>query len=110
MYSDQASRLQQQQRNLLSDRLSALTNVIAFESYRKFIQIQLHNIDQTWAQKLKQTSASMSWPYISFEDLTKIQLQNLEQISASKYWPKIYSKSWPNFSFNIVTKIQFQNL
>ena len=44
MYSDQASRLQQQQRNLLSDRLSALTNVIAFESYRKFIQIQLHNI------------------------------------------------------------------
>ena len=76
-----------------AQRLSALTNVIAFESYHKFIQIQLHNIDQTWAQKLKQAPASKSWPYFSFEDLTKIQLQSFRF----------------NFSLRLLTKFRLQN-
>ena len=40
--------------------LSALTKVIAFKSHRKFIKIQVHNVDQTLAQMLNQTSASKS--------------------------------------------------
>ena len=75
-------------------RVSALTKIVTFKSYRKLIKLK--------PQKLNQTSVSR--PKLSFKILTKLQLkiftkfqlqgldqtilQNLDQAPASISWPK----------------------
>ena len=48
------------QRNIAKGKTTQGLKVIAFESYRKFIKIQLRNLDQIYGQKLNQMSASKS--------------------------------------------------
>ena len=66
---------------------------------------RVHYLDQTWAQRLNQMSASKSWRNFSLEGLTKIQLQS--------FWSDLKLQSQnldQKFTFKILTKLKLQNL
>ena len=68
---------------------------------------RVHYLDQTWAQRLNQMSASKSWRNFSLEGLTKIQLQSFwSNFSLRILTKNSPSKSWQNLNFKILTKYQ----